>query len=328
MKKLLLTALALALLFARAHSQETVAFKLLPPPGKLKLAETFTVRAEAALPLNYSLRPDTSSVDTGSFELLSFTQTGSEEKDGLKTVFFEIRAQAFALGVSTFPAITWNLYLSAPGTAGADGAEAQAKSPSFNIEVLPLFESKPDEDIRDIYPPLRFIAWWWLALAAAAAAGLLLLLYRKFGPKKGRAAFAADWKDSRTPFQRARERLNKFAACPLAGGGRLKEFYIGLTSILRLYLAEEFSIDASLMTTGDLARELKRTGTGLKTNLRAREFLQKADLVKFAKLQPNDAAADTEALKDLLLAFTQAAEKAKAPAEAAAPAETGPGALK
>lgn len=310
-----LTLLAIALFSVPAWAQETVTFKLTPPAGKLKLAEIFTVKTEASLPLKYSILPDTSSVDRENFELLSFTRTGSAEKDGLNTEFFEIKAQAFALGVSTFPVITWNLYPNQPAArpAHAGGAAAaQAKSPAFQLEILPLFESKQGEDIRDIYPPLRFIPWYWLALAACAAAAAALLLYRKFR-RKAQAAAAA-WRDTRNPYQRASNRLEKFSACALAGSGRMKEFYIGLTSILRLYLAEEFSIDASLMTTAVLTRELKRTGTGIKTNLRAREFLQKADLVKFAKLQPADAAADAEALKDLLTEFAQAAQTTRSPA--------------
>ncbi|OGS13426.1 MAG: hypothetical protein A2234_10050 [Elusimicrobia bacterium RIFOXYA2_FULL_58_8] len=297
-----------------ASAQETVAFKLIAPSGKLKLTDVFTVQAEASLPPGYAISPDTASVDTENFELLSFTKTGSGEKDGRRNEVFEIKAQAFALGASTFPAITWNLYPAGQSGPGAAENPAQAKSPAFQLEVLPLFESKPDEGIRDIYPPLRFIPWHWLLLAAAAVAAAAWLLYRKFR-RRNQAAAAAAWKDSRKPYQRARDRLDKLAAGALAGSGKLKEFYIGLTSILRFYLAEEFSIDAALMTTADLARELKRTGTDIKTNLRAREFLQKADLVKFAKLQPKDAAADTETLKDLLMDFTHAAEKSRTPAE-------------
>ncbi len=325
MKRTLLTTLALMLLSCAAYAQGTVAFKLTPPGGKLKLAEVFTVKAEATLPPGYSLRPDTASADSGSFELLSFTRTGAGEEGGQKKEVFEIRAQAFALGASTFPAITWNLV--------GGGSAQQVNSPAFQLEILPLFETKPGEGIRDIYPPVSFIPWYWLALGAAAAAAAARWLYRRFRPLDAAAIAAAAWKDSRTAYQRARDRLDRLAAGPLAGSGRLKEFYIGLTSILRLYLKDEFSIDAGLMTTADLARELKRTGADLKTNLRTRELLKKADLVKFARLRPEDAAADTEDLKYLLIEFTRAAEKARepqaaAPSAAAAGAVTGAGAVK
>jgi hypothetical protein len=181
--------------------------------------------------------------------------------------------------------------------------------------VLPLFKTKEGEGIRDIYEPFRYIPWLWLlALALAAAAAYRFYRGRKPGAAGGGASA---WLDQRSPYQRARERLEKLEKSPLAAAGKIKEFYTGLTSVLRLYLAEEFSIDAVLMTTSVLARELKRTGTDIKTALRARELLQKADLVKFARLKPEDAESDSRALEELLMEFHRASENAKALAAAA-----------
>ncbi|HBA60025.1 MAG TPA: hypothetical protein DCZ92_04245 [Elusimicrobia bacterium] len=312
MTRLLLPALFL-LLGPAAAAEETVAFKLSPPAGKLKLADTFIVKVEASFPQHYSLRPDTAALDTGSFELLSFTKTGESAKDGLKTENFDIKAQAFSLGVSTFPEVAWALY--------ANGeASAKAASPQFLLTIDPAFEKTgKDEGIRDIYPPIAFVPWLWVILGALAAALVLYLLYRKYRARGVLVAAARAWTDGRSPYQRARDRLDRLEASPLAAKSLPKEFYIGLTSILRLYLGEEFLIDAELMTTADLARELKKTGADIKTTLRTREFLQKADLVKFAKLIPESAAEDAAELRDLLMEFTRAADRAKAlAAEAAA----------
>ncbi|PIU18183.1 MAG: hypothetical protein COT18_10965, partial [Elusimicrobia bacterium CG08_land_8_20_14_0_20_59_10] len=250
-----------------AAAEETVSFKLSPPAGKLRLADTFDVRVEASFPQKYSLRPDTAALDTSSFELLYFTKTGESAKDGLKTENFEIKAQAFSLGVSTFPEVTWALYEN-------DTAAAQAKSPQFLLTIDPLFETKKEEGIRDICPPVKFIPWLWLILGALAAAAVLYLLYRKYRARNVLPGAARVWVDGRSPYQRARDRLDRLEACPLAEKGLLKEFYIGLTSILRLYLYEEFAIDAGQMTTSRLTRELKKTGADIKTTLKARELLQ------------------------------------------------------
>ena len=303
---LLLAALVLAPLYAGAG--ETVSFKIPPPAAKPRLAEVFKLKVETTFPEKYSVRPDTASLEGQDFGLLSFKSSGGAAAGGVKTETFELRVQAFTLGVSTFPELSWTLY-------GAGGPGAAAKSPSFVLEILPAFESKQDEDIRDIYPPFRYLPWLWL-LAAALAAGAALLLYRRFRPRSGLTA-ARLWTDPRTPYQRAKDRLGGVGKSGLAAAGRLKEYYIGLASVLRFYLAEEFSINAELMTTSDLARELKKTGADLKTTLKAREFLQKADLVKFARLQPEDAAADAAALETLLADFNAAAEAARTAAAAA-----------
>ncbi len=301
--------LAVFLAAAPAAAQEQVSFSVTPPAEKIKLADSFKFKVEASLPETYSLRPDTSSAEGSGFDLLSFTKTGETKKDGRKDQVYEVKAQAFSLGISTFPAIAWRLI----GTDVPPGT--QVASSSFTLEVLPLFKTKEGEGIRDIYPPFRYRSWLWL-LAAALAAAAAYYFYRRRRAAGGTAR--NPWKDPRSPYQRARDRLQGLEKSPLASGGKLKEFYTGLTSVLRFYLSEEFSIDAELMTTSDLGRELKKTGTDIKTALRAREFLQKSDLVKFAKLKPGDAAEDSHGLEELLTDFHRASENARVLAEEAA----------
>lgn len=309
----LLAALALAPVYAGAG--EAVSFKITPPAGKPRLAEVFKLRVEVSFPEKYTIRPDTASLEGQDFSLLSFAGSGGRADGGLKTETFELRAQAFSLGVSTFPELSWTLY--GPGAGGAS-----AKSPSFTLEILPAFQSKPGEDIRDIYQPFRYVPWLWLLAGALAAAAGLALYLRRWRGSAGQTAAA--WSDPRTPYQRAKDRLGGLERSGLAAAGRLKEYYIGLTAVLRFYLAEEFSINAELMTTSDLARELKRTGADIKTTLRSREFLQKADLVKFARLKPEDAGADETALEEIMSELNRAAEAARAAAVAAQSAEKKP----
>ena len=293
---------ALLLAAGPAGAQDTVSFKVTPPKGKTRMAEVFTLKVEASFPEQYSIQPDTTSADGSDFGLLSFTRTAETKAGGLKTDIFEVKAQAFALGVSTFPALSWKL-------SGAPGSpEAAAKSPEFVLEVLPLFDSKAEGDIRDIRPPYRYIPWLWL-LAAALAAAAGFFIYRRFFRRGTALGSSALWSDSRTPYQRARARLDALAKSALLENGKFKEYYIGLTSVLRFYLAEEFAINAELMTTPALARELKRTGADLKTILKTREFLDRADLVKFARLRPENAAADDRALEEALMEFARTSSR-------------------
>ena len=312
MRKTLLSLLAIFLAAAPAAAQDSVSLTVTTPPGKIRLADSFKFTVEASLPEAYSLMPDTASADGSGFELLSFAKTGETRKDGRKTENFEIKAQAFTLGISTFPAISWSI-------GGAPEGSTAATAP-FTLEVLPLFKTREGEGIRDIYPPFRYLPWpWLLALSLAVAAAIFAYRMRAHGAAAGIQKFA--WLDPRSPYQRASDRLEKLGKSPLAAAGKLKEFYTGLASVLRLYLAEEFSIDASLMTTPVLGRELKRTGADIKTALRARELLQKSDLVKFARLKPEDAEADSRVLEELLAEFHRAAETARAQAAAAAAAQ-------
>ncbi len=314
---ILLSAACLAAPAAAAGGAVTLAKA--PPAARIPLAAPFGFKVEASLPENFFLKPDTATASNSEFEVLSFTKTAGEKRDGRKTETFEIKARAFALGVSTFPAITWDLR----GEGIPEGTTV--KTSTFTVEITPLFKTKEGEGIRDIYQPFRYFPWLWLLLLAAALGlGAWLFFSRK---KPAGAAGRPAWADTRSPYQRARDRLGKLEKAPLAASGKLKEYYTGLIAILRFYLAEEFSIDAAQMTTTDLGRELKKTGADIKTALKAREFMQKADLVKFARLKPGDAAGDSEELAEMLMEFNRVSENAKtlaaekAAAEAAAKAK-------
>jgi hypothetical protein len=311
-KSLALFALA-SLLSGAAGAQDSVSFKLSPPPEKTQLAGVFDIKVEASFPDKYNIRPDTASLDNSDFSLVSLAKTGESVSGGLKTAVFVLKAQAFGLGISTFPAVSWGLY----GPQGGP-AQAEARTQPFTMQILPAFKEKAgDSAIKDIYAPYRYLPWLWI-LAGLLAAVAAWLAWRRFRKEKGGALAAAAWRDPRTPYQRARARLSGVEKAGLPGSGRLKEYYIGLTAILRFYLVDEFSINADLMTTSDLSRELKKTGADIKTTLSAREFLQKADLVKFARLKPEDAVADAKTLDGMLMEFTRASESAKAAAAQAA----------
>lgn len=296
-------ALLALLLAAPGAAQETVTFKLTPPGGKPRLADAFDLRVTASYPAKYDLALDTASLAGEDFELLEHSASQVREAGGVKERDFKLRLQAFTLGVSTFPALAWHL-------RAAGAPPSAARSPSFILEILPAFEDAKEE-LRDIYPPINYIPWPWIVAGLLAAAAAAALLHRRFG---GRAApwAAPPWTDTRTPHSRALDRLGAVRRSPLAAAGKLKEYYIGLTSVLRLYLFEEFGIEADLMTTSDLSRALKRTGADLKTTLTAREFLQKADLVKFAKHLPSTAGDDAALLENLLNDFNAAADRARA----------------
>ncbi|MDA8131586.1 MAG: hypothetical protein M0011_08800 [Elusimicrobia bacterium] len=298
-----LPALFLLTLLARpASADDSVSLSVTPPAGEVRLAAEFKLKVDASLPEGFSIRPDTAAAGGEDFEVLSFTRTADEKAAGRRKETFEVRARAFTIGSSTFPAIAWRL--SGQGVP----PDTLVMTSTFTLAVSPAFATKEGEDIRDIYEPYGYFPWPWAIAGLAAVLLAAWLLSRRRGKA---AAAAASWKDTRDPYQRARDRLGGLEKSKLLDDGRLKEYYIGLTSILRLYLREEFSIDAVQMTTGDLSRELKRTGAPLATALKARELLQRSDLVKFARMKPENAADDSEALIGLLMDFHRTAENAR-----------------
>ena len=292
------------LVAVQTAASQTVSFKITPPAKKPKLAEPFKLRLEASYNGKYAVKIDTVSIDTESFEILKITKLPSKGSGGASAAEFEFEAEAFAIGVSTFPAITFQLFNS--------GGAMEAKSPPFTIEIEPLFEKpKAGEpaDIKDIYPPLKFIPWLLLIAALLALCALGVFLYAR---RKTPAALAAETrKDTRTPYRRAMDSLDALAASTLWEEGKIKDFYICFSGIFRFYLKEQFAIGALLMTTTSLSKELKKTGAEVQTLIKSRELLERSDLVKFAKFKPQQKDSDLAALKEILGGFTRQLENTK-----------------
>lgn len=120
------------------------------------------------------------------------------------------------------------------------------------------------------------------------------------------------------PHARAEAELEALRASGLLEEGRAKEFYIQLTDILRRYLEGRFAFGATRMTTTELARILRQLEVDRETAHVLRGLLERADLVKFARLRP-DASQGQEEI-DQGLAFVRGTAPRELAAQGSLPA--------
>ncbi len=170
-------------------------------------------------------------------------------------------------------------------------------------------------DIRDIHPPVplpdlwSWLGWVLAVLALAGAAGALWRLWRG-----RRARILAQ--PPEPPHVRARRRLG--AALALLPDARA--FCFAVSDALRCYLEERFGLHAPERTTEEFLSELQhsdRLTAAQKQTLG--DFLQRCDLVKFARHRP----AEPE-LRELYAVALQLIAETQ-PIEAPAPAGHEPG---
>lgn len=137
-------------------------------------------------------------------------------------------------------------------------------------------------DIRDIVPPVPIPSVWdWLGwgLAVAAAAATAWWLWRLWLRRSTRLPVIPEV----PPHRRARQRLE----AALALLDRPKEFCIAVSDALRFYLEERFELRAPERTTEEFLAELQRSDALLPDQKQGLgEFLQRCDLVKFARYEP------------------------------------------
>jgi hypothetical protein len=139
-------------------------------------------------------------------------------------------------------------------------------------------------DLRDIKPPVEIPSGWawalWLALALILAAALYFL-WRYWKANRGKIILSPPIPAHIRAKQKLSEALNLI--------GQPKEFCIVVSDTLRWYLEERFNFHAPERTTEEFLHELR--GTTLLTPDQKEslvDFLNRCDLVKFAKYEPRE----------------------------------------
>jgi hypothetical protein len=158
-------------------------------------------------------------------------------------------------------------------------------SPQVPIEVMSLLTGD-DTDIRDLKGLIALgVNKLWIILisvAILAAAFLSWILWRR---KTGRIFPKETKKES--AYRTAYRQLDELKAMDLPGHGRIKEYYIRLSDIVRHYLEDTFSYRVPEMTTEEFLSTIKDS-RAFKDEHREllKEFLSNCDMVKFAKYGP------------------------------------------
>ena len=148
--------------------------------------------------------------------------------------------------------------------------------------ALPDIHTNAAATLRDIKPPVHIpTGWEWMVWILGGLAVVALLYGAWLWWRRRRAAVPPV--PVIPPHVRARQRLEE----ALALLSRPREFCIVVSDTIRWYLEERFDFRAPERTTEEFLHELQ--GTDLLTQEQKRslgEFLEKCDLVKFAKYEP------------------------------------------
>jgi hypothetical protein len=158
-----------------------------------------------------------------------------------------------------------------------------AETPVSVTSLLPE-ETQAAPELRDIEDPLDppIPTWWKLAalgIVLALIAGVTWWWRRPAPPSLSAPPPPV------APNVAALARLDQLGESGLLDVGRHQELYFELSDILREYIERQFSIQAQEQTTAEFFEAL-RGGNTFTTGQRSllREFLFRADLIKFAKL--------------------------------------------
>ncbi len=153
----------------------------------------------------------------------------------------------------------------------------------------------PDADLRPLKPIFPFFRAWWpfllLGLVLAAIAAWLLYRYRqKLIPEsKPVVKPAVRLEPFRNPLDDLRRELDRIQYAYGEPHRLPKQFYTELGDAFRSYFERAYRFPALESTTWEVIQQLKSNRTDDEIVALASRILQEADLVKFAKYEPNEA---------------------------------------
>ena len=241
-----------------------------------------------AMPSGTKLEPDLLASGTTSFAVIK----AEAEKDGSWTWTVLPLDEGMLLFTSR-----WKL----------DGKDAAAPPVALAVRAPAV---PKDADIVDIKGPLAARRAWWPWLLAAALGALAWEAWRRWRTRPAAPGEApAPAEPPLAPEVAAERALAALTAEGLWERGEHAAYYLRLTEILRAYLEARYGEPATAMTSVEVARLVKAKQPDLKAAAIVRELLQRADLVKFARIKagPDDGPNDARSLLEVVRATTPSA---------------------
>lgn len=204
----------------------------------------------------------------------------SSTQAGLIHHYVRIVVAVYKTGAVTFPPVQLQLVT-------AEGRQIPIASPPVKIEIQSVLTDK-NRDLKDLKKqaemtePVRW-ALWLTALLALAALGIFVLFLwkRQKRPSDARPTPPQDLLKS------AESDLSELLARGFPENGKVKEFYILLSEIVKRILEACYGVNTAERTTSEIIDTLRGTPGPSPENVeRIESFLVRCDMVKFAKYIP------------------------------------------
>lgn len=269
---------------SRDLSIEKIGEVTLTPSQDIKLGNLVTAKVTIKCP--WKRRPVAAQATVGKGCRKLSTPTINRQKTGLGYALWEIAVPLKPYRTGDIPKgqlqITFNRDKSAE--IPVDDNLMQLVIPAFKVEPLPLDATTVPTiagKIDEIELNKGWQGYWWRIAAGLVA--VIIILFVVFKRRKEVMAIII------TPWERALGTLGGLRTDVAGGNVELGICFVRLTDIVRLYLEERFILKSSKQTTYEFLAEMKQSDSPLEDGQRdfLKQFMQAADLVKFAKLPPD-----------------------------------------
>ncbi len=223
----------------------------------------------------------------GAFEIRDYTVHEPVSQNTKSIAQFDYIVSTFEVGEFEIPPLSFS-YSFPP-----DSTKHELKTRKLKILVESL---KPSEegDIRGIKGPLvlprnyrKWIIWGSIGFASLVLACALFYIWRR--KRTGKGLLPEKIVPPRPAHEIALEELTAIKESSLLQEGKVKEYYVQISEVIRRYVEGRYFIIAMELTTFELIENLQRSEISAEEIEMFHEFLITCDLVKFAKYKPTSA---------------------------------------
>lgn len=219
----------------------------------------------------------------GKLEVISRTKIDTVLQEGLFKLSQKFTITSFDSGAYNLDPVT--LFFE---KEGSDNIPLFSEQFVLKFSTVPVDTAQGFKDIKGVLdvpiPWTEYLIYIIIAALAVALTFVGIYFYRKYKNKPKIEDLGYD--PSIPPYILAFESLKQLDSEKLWQKGYVKEYYIRLTDIIRLYIQRQLKIDAPEMITDEIVDSLRKFGIESSLVIKMRTMFENADLAKFAKSEP------------------------------------------
>ncbi|MCX6352716.1 MAG: hypothetical protein NTX03_12800 [Bacteroidetes bacterium] len=261
--------------------------KVVVPNKKYLVGDTINVKIQATAEAGSKIKIDSPILKLSKLELINIIHGSTNPQGYAETICI---ISGFDSGVFWFPPVRVSVFSSKDSE--------HPTSVKFSDSV-PIYISTMDVDLKKEIKPIKDIlepekSWLdYLPYIAGLVALLLIALVFYFVLKRKRKipvveAAVIPQQPLLSAKEEAMQAIQKLMAENFLEKGENKIYYTALTDILRRYISRKFNIETLEKTTAEILSSLKEKERVSELTQSLKNTLEVADLVKFARLIPNE----------------------------------------
>jgi len=272
-----------------AQSKTSVQLRTDVAPTEMYIGDPIQYKITVIFTPDVSPLPLDLSLELGEFQIWDYSFSKPEKlSDDKVSQIHNFILTTYSTGNLTIPSIVLSFQTEKE-------ERAEAKTQPVDIRINSLLEERGDEgNLRPLKGFFNFTSYLWIWILLSLLLGMALLYFIVKTIKNRKKTMIHPKGPPRPPEEIIWDVIQELEDSDLIKEGKTKEFYSRLSVALRHYLENRYKIPALDKTSTELIFEFRNRKLTTECIQLLKQFLAFGDLVKFAKLTPNEDEIDTD----------------------------------